>query len=390
MKYKSVAIFMIWGCLLSVSFTYAQVKGSGTVKTVPVWTGTTTLGDSAISQNNGNIGIGTKTPQNKLTVTGFSAGPLVLVTNASSSQKTIPVGVLAFVSAPHGSALQGNATSTAKGAFGSGVFGYTATEGGNGVIGYATSPCSATLCPVGVHGTVQNGGGAVVAIAANTSGPSNALQAETYSPQAYALSIAAHGGGPIIGAVSGPSSTPLFVVDASGNVTIAGHLSKASGSFKIDHPLDPANKYLSHSFVESPDMMNIYSGLAVLDANGEAWVTMPAYFEALNSEFRYQLTAIGAPGPNLYIAAEISGNRFRVAGGKSGSKVSWQVTGIRHDAYAEAHRIKVEEDKPQQERGHYLHPELFGATEKETVGATSHPAMILPVTAAVTNGAGLR
>jgi hypothetical protein len=241
-----------------------------------------------------------------------------------------------------------------------------------------------------VHGTVQNGGAAVVAIAANTSGPSNALQAETYSSQAYALAIAAHGGGPIIGAVSGPSNKPLFVVDASGNVTIAGNLSKASGSFKIDHPLDPANKYLSHSFVESPDMMNIYSGLAVLDANGEAWVTMPGYFEALNSEFRYQLTAIGAPGPNLYIGAEISGNRFRVAGGKSGSKVSWQVTGIRHDAYAEAHRIKVEEDKPQQERGHYLHPELFGATEKEAVGATSHPATTLPVTAAVTNGAGLQ
>ncbi len=150
--------------------------------------------------------------------------------------------------------------------------------------------------------------------------------------------------------------TPCKAGEFNGNVTISGSLSKAAGSFKIDHPLDPANRYLSHSFVESPDMMNIYNGNITLDTNGEAWVGMPAWFEALNQEFRYQLTAIGAPGPNLYIAQEIQGNRFRIAGGQPASKVSWQVTGIRHDAYAEAHRIPVEEEKTTAERGTYLHP----------------------------------
>jgi hypothetical protein len=115
---------------------------------------------------------------------------------------------------------------------------------------------------------------------------------------------------------------------------------------------------------------------------------MPDYFQALNSDFRYQLTAIGAPGPNLYIAEEISGNRFKIAGGKTGSKVSWQVTGIRQDAYAVAHRIKVEEDKPAQERGHYLHPELFGATEKEAIG--NQPATNLQGTATLANATGIR
>jgi hypothetical protein len=153
-----------------------------------------------------------------------------------------------------------------------------------------------------------------------------------------------------------------------GNLNVTGILSKGSGSFKIDHPLDPANKYLSHSFVESPDMMNIYNGLAVLDAHGKATVQMPDWFEALNSDFRYQLTAIGAPGPNLYIAEEINGNHFSIAGGKPGMKVSWQVTGIRQDAFANAHRIPVEEDKPANERGYYLHPDLYGAGEDRQVG----------------------
>jgi hypothetical protein len=148
-------------------------------------------------------------------------------------------------------------------------------------------------------------------------------------------------------------------VALNGNLTISGNLAKNSGSFKIDHPLDPANKYLSHSFVESPDMMNIYNGNVVLDENGAAWIDLPDWFQALNREFRYQLTCIGGFAP-VYVAEEISGNRFKIAGGKAGLKVSWQVTGIRQDAYAEAHRIPVEEQKTGAERGRYQHPELYG------------------------------
>jgi hypothetical protein len=153
-----------------------------------------------------------------------------------------------------------------------------------------------------------------------------------------------------------------------GNVFITGNLSKGGGSFQIDHPLDPANKFLYHSFVESPDMMNIYNGVATLDARGSIWITLPDYFEALNQDFRYQLTSMGRPQPSLYVAKEISGNRFRISGGKPGGKVSWQVTGIRHDAYADAHRIQVEVEKPPQDQGRYLHPELFGAPAEQAIG----------------------
>jgi hypothetical protein len=160
----------------------------------------------------------------------------------------------------------------------------------------------------------------------------------------------------------------LMTIDTSGDVHIKGNLSKGGGSFQIDHPLDPANKYLYHSFVESPDMKNIYDGNVVTNRYGVATVTLPNYFEALNRDFRYQLTVIGQFAQAI-VAKEISGNRFAIRTSKPGVKVSWQVTGIRHDAYADAHRIEVEVEKPPQEQGHYLHPELFGAPLELAVGS---------------------
>ena len=157
-----------------------------------------------------------------------------------------------------------------------------------------------------------------------------------------------------------------------GNVTVTGTLTKGGGSFKIDDPIDPANKYLSHSFVESPDMMNIYNGNVTTDAHGYATVAMPAWFEALNRDFRYQLTTINSFS-RATIAAELKDGKFRVRTSQPHVKVSWQVTGIRHDAYADAHRIPTEEEKPADEQGKYLHPELFGAGPDKSV-AYAHAA----------------
>ena len=168
------------------------------------------------------------------------------------------------------------------------------------------------------------------------------------------------------GSPSNPNP-PALAIDASGNVSIKGNLSKGGGSFKIDHPVDPANKYLYHSFVESPDMMNVYNGNITTDKRGLATVTLPDYFEALNRDFRYQLTVIGQFAQAI-VAKEISRNRFTIRTNRPGVKVSWQVTGIRHDAYAEAYRIPVEEDKSPQEQGKYLHPELYGASPELAIG----------------------
>ena len=110
-----------------------------------------------------------------------------------------------------------------------------------------------------------------------------------------------------------------------------------------------------HAAVESPDMKNLYDGIAVLDSGGEAVVELPLWFEALNRDFRYQLTCIGSVAP-IYIAAEVSEHHFRIAGGTPGLKVSWLVTGIRQDAFAHAHPLVVELDKAADERGRYLYP----------------------------------
>jgi len=153
------------------------------------------------------------------------------------------------------------------------------------------------------------------------------------------------------------------------NVDITGSLTKGGGGFKVDHPLDPENRYLSHSFVEAPERKNIYDGVVTLDQNGEAVVELPPWFEALNEGFRYQLTPIGASAPGLHIAQELSENRFAVAGGTPSMRVSWQVTGIRQDAWALSHPMVVEADKPPAERGRYRHPEPHGRGSEDGLHA---------------------
>jgi hypothetical protein len=151
-----------------------------------------------------------------------------------------------------------------------------------------------------------------------------------------------------------------------GKVRVSGFLSKAGGGFEIDHPLDPANTYLRHSFVECPEMLNVYGGNATTDDKGEAGVALPTYFEALNEDFRYQLTVIGQFAQAI-VAEEIRNNRFTIKTDQPQVKVSWQVTGIRRDPWAVANRMVVEEDKAAEDKGHYLHPELWGQSAEASM-----------------------
>jgi hypothetical protein len=153
-----------------------------------------------------------------------------------------------------------------------------------------------------------------------------------------------------------------------GNVHVNGTLSKSAGTFRIDHPQDPANKYLVHSFVESPDMMNVYNGNATTDAQGQAVVNLPAYFEAENKDFKYQLTVIGQFAQAI-IAEKVRNNQFVIRTDKPGVEVSWQVTGVRNDLYAQQHRIVPEPAKTGTEQGRYLNPELYGRPSAEGIGS---------------------
>jgi hypothetical protein len=169
----------------------------------------------------------------------------------------------------------------------------------------------------------------------------------------------------VYGIASG--GTTNYAIYADGAMRVNGALSKASGTFEIDHPLDPSNKYLYHSFVESPDMMNIYNGNVTTDAKGIALVTLPVYFDALNKDFRYQLTAIGTFAQAI-VSKEITSNNFEIKTSLPNVKVSWQVTGVRQDAWANAHRVVAEVEKESFNKGKYLHPQEFGLSNDLRIG----------------------
>ncbi|HPS78541.1 MAG TPA: hypothetical protein PLS53_10345 [Thermoanaerobaculaceae bacterium] len=238
-------------------------------------------------------------------------------------------GVFGEATSAHG--VGGNATT------GTGVEGRSTS--GHGVEGYSASSH-------GVHGEASNstpGSWAVYGI--NTNSGAYGIMGHTTA-----------------GVYGGKGSGGDYAGYFNGTVAVVGNFTVSSGvkNFKIDHPLDPANEYLYHAAVESSEVLNTYSGNVVLDAHGEAVVTLPDWFEEMNKDVRYSLTPIGAFAP-LYVAEKVSHNRFRIAGGKAGMEVSWQLTGLRNDAWMQAHPFQAEQPKPPAERGFFLAPELVGA-----------------------------
>lgn len=245
------------------------------------------------------------------------------------NEKSEGIGVKGTSLSRNGIGVEGIGVSTTGDNIG--VRGESKSNTGVGVLGEINAETGLTFGVKGLNAGLNGRG--VLGYATNTTGVNYGVVGRTDSPNGFA---------------------GYFI----GRVHVAGFLSKAGGAFKIDHPLDPENKYLSHSFVESPDMMNIYNGIVTLGKDGSAEVTLPDWFEALNREFRYQLTPIGDYAP-VFVAKKVQGNRFKIAGGKPGMEISWQLTGVRKDAYAEKYRIQVEEMKPQEARGKFLHPEAF-------------------------------
>ena len=267
----------------------------------------------------------------------------------------------------------------------SGVVGINPTDGGSGVAGisdrgagvYGRSPFGNGVYGVSyrsaIHGDGQGSGVGVYGHAEGTVGVYGHAE-NGNGVEGSSLRADINGA-----AVFGISRRPDYTANLNGyagvfigKVYVAGELQKGGGGFKIDHPLDPANTYLNHSFVESDARKNVYDGTVVLDDDGTATVLLPSWFERLNRDVRYQLTAIGAPAPELHIADELADNRFRIAGGRAGLKVCWQVTGIRQDAWAEAFPLVVEEAKPADVCGAYLHPGLTDDRQGSGIGWGAH------------------
>lgn len=282
----------------------------------------------------GEVGVSTQTPSraSKLHVSGIG-----------SSSSTVPyyaTTIMATTDASSGGVSSGvYAEGTWRGVFGRnkgtasrvgaiGVYGLldsaTSYSSGYGVYGEVSATGATGSANYGVYGWARNG------LAGNYS-------IYGASPGSGASDYAAYFNGKI------------YATSASSSIK----------SFKIDHPQDPTNKYLYHSSIESNDMMNIYNGNVTTDASGEATVSLPGYFTALNKDFKYQLTCMGQFAQAI-VLEEVKDNQFRIKTDKPHVKVSWQVAGVRQDAAANYYRIADEVEKPAAEKGFYLVPEAYG------------------------------
>src|SRR5215211_3967942 len=274
---------------------------------------------------------------------GNSAGGITSLDSTSASRGLSVTDAVASATAIYGD-------NGASGGSGTGVYGRSTSTGANAT---------------GVFGEVPNGSGSYSSGVKGVNDASGFGGFGVYGRHAGS-GIGVYGEAENGFAVSGfsPNNWSGYF---QGSVNVVGTLYKSSGAFRIDNPLEPAHSYLQHSFVESPDMKNVYDGVVTTNGSGFATVTLPKWFQALNRDFRYQLTIVGTRGWRARVVKEISHNRFTIQSDEPRVKVSWQVTGIRHDAYANAHRIQTVVPKTGSADGKYVHPELYGKPTSKSV-----------------------
>ncbi len=265
-------------------------------------------------------------------------------------------GVEGITQSADGYGVKGSATATTG--FNAGVYGRTNSDLGVGVDGYASATTGKTYGVRGVTAAPVNGAagvygeGPLMGMQGIVTGDGaiffNAMGVMGYAPSTGGINAGVFGAakssyssgivgwGPYVGF----NRAGVFF----GNVEILGNLTAYSKSFRIDHPLDPEHKILEHASIESSERLNLYTGNVTIGAGGTATVQLPTWFTALNTDFRYQLTPIGA-WAQAWIAEEIGGGGTFVVAGPPGQRVSWQVTGVRQDSWALAHPLVVEREK---------------------------------------------
>ena len=280
-----------------------------------------------------------------------------------------------------GYGVAGTSTSSDGGDFvsSSGIGAVGASTGGDGLFGQTTSG-------IAVYGTNTGSGDygflggtdpvfdqSAGVVGVNTANDGDGVVGSSGGTAGYGVVGAATGqsGKGVFGRFTSTNGSTGYAGYFLGDVSVTGTLTAGTKDFKIDHPLDPEHKYLVHASVESDKMENVYNGHVTTDANGYAAVTMPPWFDALNTDFEYQLTVVGQFAQAV-VGTEIQNNKFTIKTDKPNVKVSWQVTGVRHDAFALAHPMEVEQDKPENEQGLYQNPEAFGQPESRGIAYQHH------------------
>ena len=361
----------ITGSTLSISNGNSVILPSGggsvngTTNYIPKFTSATAIGNSAFYETSGRIGLGTTTPTAKLQIQSTDSIP---VAASYSSTTFYPNGVVrAMDNTTLGTGIWGQSIAINEDVVsGTGVHGI----GGNVGVYAQAQANSAEGEVVGTYSTAFS-----LDTAYGVFGQAAAYDGATFAGAKYGVVGIAEGGDVNYGVfgVAGIAVTSSYAGYFNGDVQVVGSLAKSAGTFKIDHPMDPANKYLYHSFVESPDMMNVYNGNTVTDANGYVTVTLPDYFESLNKDFRYQLTVVGGTFAQAIVSKKVADNKFQIRTNEPNTEVSWQVTGIRKDAYANAHRVQPVVEKEPENKGKYLNPEELGKDANLKINKSPQP-----------------
>lgn len=298
-----------------------------------------TAGTSAIALDVDNIGTG--------------VGLTVNTTNAANTFSAVQANTNS--NSNIASAIIGNTDGAAWGVSGQAGAGSTATAAVYG----------SNLRTTGGHGVYGIGVNGVVGETNYSQG--NAVYGENFdaiAPLGNGVGTAGKGYYGVVGEdryLGGVAGA--YGVFSNGNLAATG-----TKTFIIDHPDDPENKFLRHFSTESNEVLNIYRGNAEFDANGEAVVELPEYFEKINKNPSYNLTPVGGFA-QLYIKEKITDNKFIIGGGQAGMEVSWTVYAERNDAYLQQnpHQRDTEVEKREGQKGKYLIPYLYGAAEEDGI-----------------------
>ena len=131
-----------------------------------------------------------------------------------------------------------------------------------------------------------------------------------------------------------------LTVASNGSVTIGGALSKGSGSFKIDHPLESKKDthYLVHSFIEGPQADLIYRGTATL-SSGTATINIDTVSGMTDGTFVALNTGVQCFTNNesgwTAVKGSVSGNTLTITAQDNSctDTISWMVIGERQDPH---------------------------------------------------------
>lgn len=408
-RLRALEGFVRWTSLSALPTVLASMaSGQSDLPAFPCWSQN---GNHCYASNPGFIGIGTANPAYPFDTFG-SAVYVIRSTNSIASNGASAIFGHATSGGSVTIGVEGDCESDqGRGVFGAsrnglgtglGVYGLSYGDLGTGVYGWAISPTGVnygvygvTSSPQGYAGYFSGRGYFSDRVGFNVPAPAYAIDAAGSALYVARVenSIASNGAAAIFGHATSPGSVTIGVEGDCESTTgrgVFGAARNGAGSaigvygfsaaggasygvfatgnmgatgvkpFQIDHPLDPANSYLLHYSMEAPEPQNMYNGIIALDGAGEAWVELPHYFAAINRDFRYQLTALDSAMPNLHVARRIQNNRFLIAGGQPGFEVSWEVKAIRNDPWVRKYGAATEVLKPENERGKYQHPDLYG------------------------------